>query len=130
MLRAGLEELLAGENLARRRGRRSPALVHQTFRLASVIEDLLLLSRMDAGRLQIQFSRLDLSLLFERLRDDLGTLPDPLSALRWIRTFRPRSGSITSTASYALVLCPSTKRQMPKGFLSSTSDGKISGGAS
>jgi signal transduction histidine kinase len=52
------------------------ALVHQTFRLASVIEDLLLLSRMDAGRLQIQFSRLNLSPVLEALLDDLGALPD------------------------------------------------------
>ncbi len=51
--------------------------MHQTFRLASVIEDLLLLSRMDAGRLQIQFSRLDLSPLIEAWVDDLGALPDP-----------------------------------------------------
>jgi signal transduction histidine kinase len=52
--------------------------VHQTFRLAGVIEDLLLLSRMDAGRLQIQFSRLDLTPLIEAWLDDLGALPDAL----------------------------------------------------
>ena len=52
--------------------------MHQTFRLASVIEDLLLLSRMDAGRLKIQFSRVDLSLLLGALRDDLSALPNPL----------------------------------------------------
>ena len=41
-----------------------------------MIDDLLLLSRMDAGRLQIQFSRLDLSPLLEALIDDLSALPD------------------------------------------------------
>jgi signal transduction histidine kinase len=76
VLRAGLEGLLAGDQLAPEAREEVSALVHQTFRLASVIEDLLLLSRMDAGRLQIQFSRLDLSPLLEALLDDLGALPD------------------------------------------------------
>jgi signal transduction histidine kinase len=76
VLRAGLEELLAGENLRPDAREEVSALVHQTFRLASVIEDLLLLSRMDAGRLQIQFSRLDLAPVFEGLLDDIGALPN------------------------------------------------------
>lgn len=76
VLRAGLEGLLAGEQLGAEARDEVSALVHQTFRLASVIEDLLLLSRMDAGRLQIQFTRLDLSPLLEALLDDLGALPD------------------------------------------------------
>jgi len=76
VLRAGLEELLAGENLKPEAREEVSSLVHQTFRLASVIEDLLLLSRVDAGRLQIQFSRVDLAPLFEALLDDVGALPD------------------------------------------------------
>jgi signal transduction histidine kinase len=78
VLRAGLEELLAGESLSAEAREEVSALVHQTFRLAGVIEDLLLLSRMDAGRLQIQFSRLDLTPLIEAWLDDLGALPDAL----------------------------------------------------
>ena len=50
VLRAGLEELLAGENLTNEIREEISALVHQTFRLTNVIEDMLLLSRMDAGR--------------------------------------------------------------------------------
>jgi signal transduction histidine kinase len=76
VLRAGLEGLLAGEHLAPEAREEVSALVHQTFRLATVIEDLLLLSRMDAGRLQIQFTRLNLSPLLEALVDDMGALPD------------------------------------------------------
>jgi signal transduction histidine kinase len=76
VLRAGLEGLLAGDHLAPEGREEVSALVHQTFRLATVIDDLLLLSRMDAGRLQIQFSRLDLSPLLEALLDDLRALPD------------------------------------------------------
>jgi len=76
VLRAGLEELLAGEQVSPQAREEVAALVHQTFRLASVIEDLLLLSRMDAGRLQIQFGRVDLVPLLEAWIDDLGALPD------------------------------------------------------
>jgi signal transduction histidine kinase len=76
VLRAGLEGLLAGESLGPEAREEVSALVHQTFRLASVIEDLLLLSRMDAGRLQIQFAKLNLSSVLEALMDDLGALPD------------------------------------------------------
>jgi signal transduction histidine kinase len=76
VLRAGLEGLLAGDQLAPEAREEVSALVHQTFRLATVIDDLLLLSRMDAGRLQIQFSRINLSPLLEALLDDLGALPD------------------------------------------------------
>jgi signal transduction histidine kinase len=76
VLRAGLEGLLAGGHLGTEGREEVSALVHQTFRLATVIEDLLLLSRMDAGRLQIQFARLNLSPVLEALMDDLGALPD------------------------------------------------------
>ena len=76
VLRAGLEELLAGESLTPAAREEVSGLVHQTFRLAGVIEDLLLLSRMDAGRLQIQFSSIDLTPVIEAWVDDLGTLAD------------------------------------------------------
>ena len=76
VLRAGLEELLASEILPPETREELAALVHQTFRLTSVIEDLLLLSRMDAGRLQIDFRRVDLTPLVEAWLDDWGALPD------------------------------------------------------
>lgn len=78
VLRAGLEELLARENLSPDECREIAALVHQTYRLSSVIEDLLLLSRMDAGRLKIDFAPVNLSQLIEGSLDDLGALPDAL----------------------------------------------------
>ncbi|MEO7414557.1 MAG: HAMP domain-containing sensor histidine kinase [Opitutaceae bacterium] len=78
VLRAGLEELLSRENLAPEECHEISALIHQTYRLSSVIEDLLLLSRMDAGRLQIEFARVNLSQLIEGALDDLGALPDEL----------------------------------------------------
>jgi signal transduction histidine kinase len=79
VLRAGLEELLAGEKLPLEAREEIGSLVHQTFRLTNVIEDLLLLSRMDAGRLQIEFGAVDLTPLIEAWLDDLGALPDGLA---------------------------------------------------
>ena len=76
VLRAGLDELLARENLAPEVREEISQLVHQTYRLTGVIEDLLLLSRMDAGRLQLNFTAVDLSQLIEGELDDLGAQPD------------------------------------------------------
>ncbi len=78
VLRAGLEELLAGEKLTAEVREEMSTLVHQTFRLTSIIEDLLLLSRMDAGRLRLDFSSVNLTQLLEAWLDDLGALPDAI----------------------------------------------------
>jgi signal transduction histidine kinase len=78
VLRAGLEELLAGEKLSTDVREEVATLVHQTFRLTSVIEDLLLLSRMDAGRLRLNLTPVNLTQLIEASLDDLGALPDAL----------------------------------------------------
>jgi signal transduction histidine kinase len=78
VLRAGLEELLAGETLTAEVREEVSTLVHQTFRLTNVIEDLLLLSRMDAGRLRLEFAPVNLTPLIEAWLDDFGALPDDL----------------------------------------------------
>lgn len=78
VLRAGLEELLAQENLTPAECAEVSALIHQTYRLSSLIEDLLLLSRMDAGRLKLEFTPVDLTALIEASLDDLGAMPDDL----------------------------------------------------
>jgi signal transduction histidine kinase len=76
VLRAGLEELLARDRLTPAECQEISALIHQTYRLSSLIEDLLLLSRLDAGRLKMAFSPVNLSQLIEASLDDLGALPD------------------------------------------------------
>ncbi len=76
VLRAGLEELLAREALSAEAREEVSALMHQTFRLTCIIEDLLLLSRMDAGRLQIEFGPVNLTPLVEAWLDDLSARPD------------------------------------------------------
>jgi signal transduction histidine kinase len=78
VLRAGLEELLAREKLSAEAREEIAALIHQTFRVTSIVEDLLLLSQMDAGRLQINFGSVDLTRLIETQIDDLSALPDGL----------------------------------------------------
>lgn len=76
VLRAGLEDLLAHEQLTPEQCREISALIHQTYRLSGVIEDLLLLSRMDAGRLKIEFKPVHLTRLIEAALDDLTAHPD------------------------------------------------------
>ncbi|MEP6685910.1 MAG: HAMP domain-containing sensor histidine kinase [Verrucomicrobiota bacterium] len=80
VLRAGLEALRSHENLTPDGREEIAALIHQTFRITSIIEDLLLLSQMDAGRLQIAFTSVDLSHLLEAQMDDLSALPDGVNA--------------------------------------------------
>ena len=78
VLRAGIEELLAREHFTPEVYDELSALLHQTYRITSVVDDLLLLSRMDAGRLEIDFDTVDLSQLLEEWIDDVSALPDDL----------------------------------------------------
>lgn len=79
VLRAGLEELLTRENLTPSECTEISALIHQTYRLSGVIEDLLLLSRLDAGRLKLDLKPVNLTHLIEASVDDLSALPDSAS---------------------------------------------------
>src|SRR6266571_3592703 len=76
LLRAGLEGLLAREDFKREIYEELSALLHQTHRLSGVIDDLLLLSRMDAGHLELESQPVNLSQIIEEWLDDLGALPD------------------------------------------------------
>ncbi len=76
VLRAGLEGLLAREDFKPEIYEELSALLHQTHRLTGVIDDLLLLSRLDAGHLKIQLEPVNLSELVNEWLDDLGALPD------------------------------------------------------
>ena len=76
ILRIGLESLLAREGFKPEVYEELSTLLHQTRRLTGVIEDLLLLSQMDAGHLQIASSPVNLSQLVDEWLDDLGALPE------------------------------------------------------
>jgi signal transduction histidine kinase len=77
-MRAGLESLLGREDLKPEVYEELSTLVHQTYRLTGVIDDLLLLARMDAGHLRVQFGTVDLSSLVEQWLDDLSAMPDAM----------------------------------------------------
>lgn len=102
VLRAGLEELLAREHLTPEECNQLSALIHQTFRLSSLIDDLLLLSRMDAGRMKLDISPVDLSQLLEAALDDLDALPDELD-LR-VETAFPRALHIAGEKRYTAII--------------------------
>ncbi len=76
ILRIGLESLLDREGFKPEVYEELSTLLHQTRRLTGVIEDLLLLSQMDAGHLQIASSPVNLSQLVDEWLDDLGALPE------------------------------------------------------
>jgi signal transduction histidine kinase len=76
VLRAGLDALLAREDFRPEIYHELSVLLHQTYRLTGVIDDLLLLSRMDAGHLQIEAEPVNIGQLIEEWLDDLGALPD------------------------------------------------------
>lgn len=76
VLRTGLEDLLASKKLDHEAREEVSTLVHQTFRLTSVIEDLLLLSRLDEGRLRLELAPVNLVPLIDAWLDDLSALPE------------------------------------------------------
>ena len=76
VLRIGLESLLEREGFKPQVYEELSTLLHQTRRLTGVIDDLLLLSRMDAGHLKIASTPVNLSQLVDEWLDDLGALPD------------------------------------------------------
>jgi signal transduction histidine kinase len=76
VLRIGLESLLEREGFKPEIYEELSTLLHQTRRLTGVIDDLLLLSRMDAGHLQIASTPVNLTQLVDEWLDDLDALPD------------------------------------------------------
>ena len=76
VLRAGLDSLLSRDGFPPEVYEEISSLVHQTYRLTSVVEDLLLLSRMDAGRLRLTLHSVDLTHLVEEWIDDLEAMPE------------------------------------------------------
>ena len=76
VLRAGLDELLARNDISPEACEELSMLVHQTYRLTSIIEDLLMLSRLDSGRLHLDLSPVDLTRVVETCMDDFRLTHD------------------------------------------------------
>jgi signal transduction histidine kinase len=76
VLRAGLDSLLARDGFSKEVYEEISGLIHQTYRLTGVVEDLLLLSRMDAGKLRLNLKPVDLTQLVDEWIDDLKAMPE------------------------------------------------------
>ena len=75
VLRAGLEELRLRPGMSAAAQEEIGTLIYQTAKLSSMIHDLLLLSRLDAGRLELDLVTVDLTQLIDSLADDLSAVP-------------------------------------------------------
>ncbi|HWM25293.1 MAG TPA: ATP-binding protein [Chthoniobacterales bacterium] len=77
VLRAGIEEILTDPETPEKQEKRAESLLQQVHHLTSIAEDLLLLARADAGRVDLQREEFDLSELLEGVCDDLRALAEP-----------------------------------------------------
>jgi signal transduction histidine kinase len=78
VLRAGIEEILSDPQCNLRTQATAEGLLHRVHQLNSVAENLLLLARADAGRLEVNKSEFDLAELLEGVLDDARALSEPL----------------------------------------------------
>lgn len=98
VLRAGLDSLLGREGFAPEFYEEISSLVHQTYRLTGVVEDLLLLSRMDAGKLRLNLHTVDLGTLVLEWLDDLRALPEASDLV--VQSDLPQELRIAGEAKY------------------------------
>jgi signal transduction histidine kinase len=79
VLRAGVEEILADVSCSSHSTQaRAEGLLQRIHHLSSVVDNLLLLSRADAGRLELSKDEFDLAEALEGVLDDALTLAEPL----------------------------------------------------
>ncbi len=78
ILRADVEEILADVKCSESTQARAEGLLHRIHHLNSVVDNLLLLSRADAGRLELSKVEFDLREVLEGVLDDAHTLAEPL----------------------------------------------------
>jgi signal transduction histidine kinase len=74
VLRAGIEEILTDPDTPAKQQTRAGALLHQIHQLTSIAENLLLLARADAGRLDLHREQFNLSEVLEGVCDDARAL--------------------------------------------------------
>ena len=78
VLRAGVEEIIANDKCSESTQERAEGLLHRIHHVSSVVDNLLLLSRADAGRLELSKTEFDLGEVLEGVLDDALTLAEPL----------------------------------------------------
>jgi signal transduction histidine kinase len=78
VLRAGIEEIMADSECSLAAQATAEGLLHRVHQLNSVADNLLLLARADAGRLELHEDEFDLSELLDGVLDDARALAEPL----------------------------------------------------
>jgi signal transduction histidine kinase len=78
ILRADVEEILADVNCSENTQARAEGLLHRIHHLSSVVDNLLLLSRADAGRVELSKAEFELGEVLDGVLDDALTLAEPL----------------------------------------------------
>lgn len=76
VLRAGIEEILTDPDTPAKQQTRADALLHQIHQLTSIAENLLLLARADAGRLDLHREPFDLSEVLRGMCEDASALAE------------------------------------------------------
>jgi len=76
VLRAGIEEILTDPETPAKQQSRADALLHQIHQLTSIAENLLLLARADAGRLDLHRERFDLSEVLRGISEDASVMAE------------------------------------------------------
>jgi signal transduction histidine kinase len=78
VLRAGIEEIVSDPECNPRTQATAEGLLHRIHQLNAVADNLLLLARADAGRLELKKEKFDLSELLDGVLDDARALAEPL----------------------------------------------------
>ncbi|MGB8073960.1 MAG: ATP-binding protein [Pseudolabrys sp.] len=78
VLRAGVEEIVADVECNESTQSCAEGLLHRIYHISSVVDNLLLLSRADAGRLELSKAEFDLGEVLEGVLDDALILAEPL----------------------------------------------------
>jgi signal transduction histidine kinase len=77
VLRAGVEEILSDIECSETTQQRAEGLLHRIHHISSVVDNLLLLSRADAGRLHLSKTEFNLDEVMEGVLDDALVLAEP-----------------------------------------------------
>ena len=78
ILRADVEEILADVDCSQSTQERAEGVLHRVHHLSSVVDNLLLLSRADAGRVELSKAEVEIGEVLEGILDDAVTLAEPL----------------------------------------------------
>ncbi len=103
VLRAGIEEILTDPATPPKQQNRADALLHQVHQLTSIAENLLLLARADAGRLDLSRNKFDLTEVLEGVCDDARVLGEH-HGLTIETAIPPRLSLLGDRSSIALVV--------------------------